>query len=515
MFGADFRTADVGDKTVSFTVLESRLLEFLTRHSGQTLSRGQIVEAIYDGGSDRSDRSIDFLVNRLRRKLGDDPRAPRFIETRYGGGYVWLGPTARTAAARPLAGIAVIGPVIGLDHLEGERPSGLAFAEALALAFEAELGAAVGVATTLDASELAAAGGLRFQVELSFFRHGATCECILTGRSLQSGLVFFIERRQLQHEGPPWRANARMAAGLVPEILAARWRKDVEYFATTRPLPVAIHDAAIADHTMELSPDEIDRFVPQASDAVLADPEAAMLRASHLFSRVVAGSYKTFLQGLEACQAIDAEIQKLVQAALPWAQDRPDQAMLAAKLLYYVSPYYKEIALQLAADAHRRDKAIAASLATYGQLKAFVGETDEAIALLRQAVTLAPAKSRFRHYVQILLCQALIADERREELEPVRAEVYAFHPVARIFYEQVMTDPDRPSLLARGGVFALTRAVAMASLRYNHHISVRLFQRPEHREASVRAMLSLYVRRFGRQVVPPEVAEAVPRLLGA
>jgi DNA-binding response OmpR family regulator len=39
---------------------------------------------------DPGDRSLDVLVSRLRKALGDDPRRPRFIKTVYGAGYLFL-----------------------------------------------------------------------------------------------------------------------------------------------------------------------------------------------------------------------------------------------------------------------------------------------------------------------------------------------------------------------------------------------------------------------------------------
>ena len=37
------------------------------------------------------DRSIDVLISRLRQKLDDDPRQPRFIRTARGIGYSFIG----------------------------------------------------------------------------------------------------------------------------------------------------------------------------------------------------------------------------------------------------------------------------------------------------------------------------------------------------------------------------------------------------------------------------------------
>ena len=44
------------------------------------LTQGREAEAL--------DRSIDVQVSRLRHRLGDDPREPRFIKTVRGEGYV-------------------------------------------------------------------------------------------------------------------------------------------------------------------------------------------------------------------------------------------------------------------------------------------------------------------------------------------------------------------------------------------------------------------------------------------
>lgn len=56
------------------------------------------------------------MVNRLRRKLGDDARAPRYIATRYGEGYVWVG--AAPVTADDVAGADIIlGPVKGTQLL--------------------------------------------------------------------------------------------------------------------------------------------------------------------------------------------------------------------------------------------------------------------------------------------------------------------------------------------------------------------------------------------------------------
>tara|TARA_B100001540_G_scaffold149155_1_gene132264 strand:+ start:542 stop:1144 length:603 start_codon:yes stop_codon:yes gene_type:complete len=65
-------------------------------------SRDRLLDLLHDMASDSIDRNIDFHISRLRRKLGDSARNPRYIATQYGEGYVWVaepGPGAVDGAA--------------------------------------------------------------------------------------------------------------------------------------------------------------------------------------------------------------------------------------------------------------------------------------------------------------------------------------------------------------------------------------------------------------------------------
>ncbi len=70
---------------------EFKLLQTLVTHPGQVLSRDQLMDAIHDREWTPNDRSIDVLIGRLRRKLGDSPAAPHFILTAHGAGYIFAG----------------------------------------------------------------------------------------------------------------------------------------------------------------------------------------------------------------------------------------------------------------------------------------------------------------------------------------------------------------------------------------------------------------------------------------
>jgi DNA-binding response OmpR family regulator len=78
----------VAGREVVLSGLELQLLAALLAADGRILSRDQLLDAIHGTGeADVADRSIDVYVKRLRRKLGDDPSAPRFVATVRGAGY--------------------------------------------------------------------------------------------------------------------------------------------------------------------------------------------------------------------------------------------------------------------------------------------------------------------------------------------------------------------------------------------------------------------------------------------
>ena len=78
-------------ETVALTTYEFELLAILAKHPGRPLSRERILELVAHRHWDPDNRSIDVLVGKLRKKLGDDARAPKLIKTVRGLGYVFTG----------------------------------------------------------------------------------------------------------------------------------------------------------------------------------------------------------------------------------------------------------------------------------------------------------------------------------------------------------------------------------------------------------------------------------------
>lgn len=74
-------------EAISMTGTEFDLLAVLVARSGSPLTRDQLLEATGEPGRSVNDRSIDTLISRVRRKLGDTRGGPRMIETCHGHGY--------------------------------------------------------------------------------------------------------------------------------------------------------------------------------------------------------------------------------------------------------------------------------------------------------------------------------------------------------------------------------------------------------------------------------------------
>jgi two-component system, OmpR family, phosphate regulon response regulator OmpR len=90
------RTLTRAGKPVQLTTGEFAVLEVLVRHPRKPLSREKLMEFARGREHGAYDRSMDVQVSRLRRIIEDDASTPRFIQTVWGFGYVFV-PDGKTA----------------------------------------------------------------------------------------------------------------------------------------------------------------------------------------------------------------------------------------------------------------------------------------------------------------------------------------------------------------------------------------------------------------------------------
>jgi two-component system phosphate regulon response regulator OmpR len=83
----DLKRAELlrGEEPVHLTAAEAALLAALARRAGEPMSREDLAEQAQFSGNVRT---VDVQVTRLRRKIEQDPKFPRYLQTVRGTGYV-------------------------------------------------------------------------------------------------------------------------------------------------------------------------------------------------------------------------------------------------------------------------------------------------------------------------------------------------------------------------------------------------------------------------------------------
>ena len=89
------RLVDPQGNVVRLTEGEFKLLSTLAESPGRVLTRTQLMNKLKHRDWESSDRTIDVLIARVRRKLNDDPRQPRIIATIPNTGYLFAAPIKR------------------------------------------------------------------------------------------------------------------------------------------------------------------------------------------------------------------------------------------------------------------------------------------------------------------------------------------------------------------------------------------------------------------------------------
>jgi DNA-binding response OmpR family regulator len=85
----DFRTFQIriADEVLPLTLLEATLLKLLVENAGNVVSKGEILEKVWNLSPDTETRAVDNFIVRLRKYLRDNSRVPKHLQTVRGVGY--------------------------------------------------------------------------------------------------------------------------------------------------------------------------------------------------------------------------------------------------------------------------------------------------------------------------------------------------------------------------------------------------------------------------------------------
>lgn len=77
-----------GDVLVRLTSTESQLMRIFSAVPSAAVSRTTLVEELSRSGGQTQERAVDVQITRLRRKIEEDPKQPRYLQTVRGAGYM-------------------------------------------------------------------------------------------------------------------------------------------------------------------------------------------------------------------------------------------------------------------------------------------------------------------------------------------------------------------------------------------------------------------------------------------
>lgn len=508
-------------EAVQFTRAERALLNAFIESSGHVLQRDLLLDAVAGLDAEVADRSIDFIIHRLRRKLRDKPRDPHYIATQYGEGYVWVAETMSTQ--HPAAGaFMVVGPVRGLDFAAQLADRGRLFARALAR--EIDHGTADHNRVVFDGSCPPPADFTgrppQFALTPDFLETAdGRLDCVLTLRRFQLDSIIRIERVTVCDAHSAAADERRVVARLARDLADAIWHASQTYSEkATAPeaelLAVSLHEASEQltgrQETWKDAGQRLRRTLHNRPD----DAQAQLMLAATLHSRYVLTPPSEPI-ATATRRRDETEIEQLVQTALPHLQNNGIFVLTAAKLLYFVNKAHRQLALDLAEDAFASTTAFANAFAVVGQLRMWEGDLDGAMKLYDQGQEFTRYGGHFHRYLLVLKMHAELAQGC--EYSPAADTLFSIVPAERgtlgLLWAPIMTDAIRTDVDAL--LDGLNTTAATAIIRNQHYLSARHFHYHAHRQNMMRRSAGLLLERFDADIIPTDIRPDVPpELLG-
>lgn len=491
-------------RTIQFTRSERALLLVFTSNPRRLMTRSRLLDEIAIGASDPSDRNIDFLVNRLRAKLGDNARSSAFIATQYGEGYLWIATPSPTV---PLDAFLVIGSTSDLEGHPFRRQASLLM-DRLRDAISAGIGPERKVAIT--GKELALAHGkARYSLQVSFHADHGRLSCAAALREMPSKRIMKTFRLQLDIQDDASFASeaSRVSAGVVDALeQALKEASSGLGISEDEALEDRLQSASkllSADNPKWLaSGDQLGKTREQNPH----DADAALQWCLHLFSRLVLTDPFTGMS-LEERDGIETEIENTVLECLPDIENNPLLMLAAAKLLYFINRGHLDLAEEIAERAFAPTQDFTAALPILGQLKYARGRYDEAVKLFDRGIDMAPPGSEFHWHMRVLKCLALVAEGHSGTSAAQATDIGNFGTGSlreiNLMLGWMTATPDRPLPAAsEQALQELGAAGAAKALEYLYFSSARHIIPESGRANVMRSMIAHISRIYGRLAIP-------------
>jgi len=509
-FDADFLTATRGDgQRLRLSRLERALLTTLTARPERLFSREQLLAAMSAEPEELSDRNVDFVINRLRKKLGDRARAPRYIATQYGEGYMWI------ARPQPLAreGFVVIGPLRGVPPSASENWLIHDAIERLRAQIAARCALGQEIAFLPNWSRGDADAGFRFSVSADFILERGRLQAAFALRDECDGRVIRVVRCEVVKE--TLEERLREAAR---RIIGAIWR-DLVLAPTAGldpagpPLEIRMQIAAM---TLSKSVDQgwgyIAARLSEEREATPEDPTLAVMWATYLYARMLLRI--DFDSQPAAYRPMEAEIEGLALGDLPAVRGDPILRLGAAKLLFVADPERHLALVEALVNESLSDSAVfAAALSQLGSIQSYRGDLEAAVATYDQALALCEPGAEFHVYLLVKKSTVLIAKGDWAAAQAILRRIVEMKPAARRGLEFYYLSPDETLPETQPSLSRLRPESARAMVAHQMFMFARFFRTPAHARNLLAGMAHHVLPRFGPSILPGEAPESLEWLL--
>mgnify|MGYP000161390548 CR=1 FL=1 len=509
---------------IKFSKHERALLHCFIRRPGELLRRNVLLDAVQSENLETFDRNIDYLLSRLRRKLGDSPKAPRYIATQYGEGYIWVAKEAHQAPAKAQALYLSVGPFYGLSQQHKDHAGAQGFIQAFVPALESVFGDHRPIAIAPEDNQQATADDIlwhydaNFALEASFLPDSESLICVLVALNRKTGQVFGTFRFDFSQETQTQSLDQAMAQ-LAKNIRGEIW--DTQIFRagdapslSDAPLAVSIYEATLL---FEPNIEHFDRVEQKIRGKLLKNPDnhrAAILLAVSLRNRTYAGQ----VQGIESREL---EIENLILEHLGGIQHDALYLSAAAEMLFEQG--HGELAQNLAERALDIGSSLAACSMVVGRLKILQGQFDEGIAYYDHSLQMSEPDTPFYKMLQTRKCIAYKAAGKQEKVREITAYlVKQAHEPGKLIADTLKKiglqiyfladDPEAFGIKNRALSALIPQKRAHHAFLIMHYVTSRFFTDVAHRENLLRGLTHLFYQRHGDTVIPEEVRQSVPRL---
>lgn len=501
---------------IKFSKYERALLSFFVAHPGQLVTRAKLLDCLQTLGSETLDRNIDYLISRLRRKLGDSAKNPKFIATQYGEGYLWVGKSSLETKGQIEQTYLAIGPIYGIDRAHLMYDEAGQFVTLLTAALKKELGPQrkIRLLTTDDYErnfkEEEEQPQTVYSLALSFLAlHGSfTCSLVVLCRT--SGQVFGSFRHNLEvtrHDN-----ESAAISSLAQKIKERIWFKQIfriddQSALNSDPLTVGVYKASKLFYPFTDKFNEVESILRERLSENPENHHAAIMLVSVMHTRSVDRAILNADWKHEAESLIIDHLSGIQNDALYLAS--------AAERLHDFGHY--ELAEQLAMRALSIGPAFAACYMVIGRIKVHQGLIQEGLTYYQHSLELSEKDSLFFIMLNTMMAIAFKALGNQMKFQKIMAYVTAMEEdkVRKISLEIFSFAGDQSSFKREVAVRAksLTKEAARHFLKQFYTLAAELFHQEIHRRNILIDVVKFYTDIHSNDVVPDIITQSTPSVL--